>query len=1352
VSTVLEAPSATKRPKRKRRIVLQAAIAFALLGAVIAVGLYLTSDGFKNRMRLKVVSELEVMTGGRVELENFQWNLSRLEFDLSNITIHGLEGPNDVPYVHIDRLILRAKILSLPGREIALRYVRAEHPVIHIIAYADGTTNQPRPKVKSPSGESPVQSLFDLRMSHLEVHDGLILWNDRPIPMNFAAESVSTAMTHVPAGNFFDSKVRISKLNLNYRGSPELTSELEAELSLHPRSVDLKALHLSTRKSSLDARGGVADFNHPKVELTYHAVLDLAEAGQVARIRPLRAGSMDLEGRGSFVSAKDFSSTGKVQVKNASWVDNSTGISGVNAESDFLLDPKRLSLSRLVARVLGGTVSGDFQVLNWLSPQPARAPVQQGTAHLKIADLELGQAEKALVANSRLFARVQLASTITGKIDVRWSGAVTNAEAQMALDLNAPANPPASSLPLHGTVKATYLGSTERLDVQQLNVATRGTRLDAVGTMGAVSSSSAALRVNLNTTDLSELAPVLRALRENRPLPFDLIGRASFSGTVTGKLKEPALAGHLEAHDFDIQLPLSTLSLRSAGAAAPQSQRVHWDSLTTDLSYSSSSVKVKNGLLRRGPAQIAFNGSAGLNNGNFDQSSPIATQAKITNADVGEIQALLGMNYPVSGTLDAQASFRGSLNNLHGSGQVQVRGGEIYGQPYHRLQSNLLADGQQLRVTQLQLEGNGAAVTGRADYNLQTKVFAADLRGNNFILARFLKQKSRTTIAGTAQFVVSGSGTLEQPTLNANVVIQGAKLNQQSIGDVTLSAITQGTNLHLTGRSSLANSELALDGDVTLQQSFPGQMKVTFTGLDVNPLLAMLETAAPPLHSSITGTLVLAGAFQEPRRLNAIVEIPRLSATMENLMLHNDGPVRLSVRDQVATIEQFHVVGTDTDIAASGTVNLAGTQAMRVRANGRVNLKLLESFDPDLVSYGMTDFTLRAGGTIPRPDLTGRLNIQNAGISILDAPNGLSEINGVLLFEQNRLRIDKLTARSGGGNLNLAGSIGYNNGLYFDVTARGQDIRIRYPDGVSSQGNASLRFVGTTKDAVASGDIVITRFAMSPHFDLALYLARSNLPPATPSPNSVVDNVRLDLHVISVPELRVETSLAKLAGDVDLRVKGTLANPSVLGRVNIAEGDIFFNDTKYHLERGDVTFTNPVQIEPVLNVDASTRIKNYDITLGFHGNPNKRVSVTYRSDPPLPSADIINLLAFGQTRQETEMQREGSRTSTLDETSNAVLGQAFNTVVSSRVEKLFGLSKVKIDPTANPNNNPTAGLITIEEQISNQVTVTYSTNLNYSSQQVFSVEYNLNDKISFLAVRDANGVFSLDMRIRQRKR
>ena len=70
---------------------------------------------------------------------------------------------------------------------------------------------------------------------------------------------------------------------------------------------------------------------------------------------------------------------------------------------------------------------------------------------------------------------------------------------------------------------------------------------------------------------------------------------------------------------------------------------------------------------------------------------------------------------------------------------------------------------------------------------------------------------------------------------------------------------------------------------------------------------------------------------------------------------------------------------------------------------------------------------------------------------------------------------------------------------------------------------------------------------------------------------------------------------------MDLRIRGTAARPVARGRVNLLEGQIYFNATKYRLERGDITLTNPVRIEPTLDVELTARVRDYDITLGLHG-------------------------------------------------------------------------------------------------------------------------------------------------------
>src|SRR5262249_8462129 len=157
------------------------------------------------------------------------------------------------------------------------------------------------------------------------------------------------------------------------------------------------------------------------------------------------------------------------------------------------------------------------------------------------------------------------------------------------------------------------------------------------------------------------------------------------------------------------------------------------------------------------------------------------------------------------------------------------------------------------------------------------------------------------------------------------------------------------------------------------------------------------------------------------------------------------------------------------------------------------------------------------------------------------------------------------------------------------------------------------------------------------------------------------------------------------------------------------EGDVFFNGTKYHLERGDISFANPVRIEPVLNLEASARVRDVDIMLGFHGSVD-HLSTTYHSDPPLATSDIIALLAMGRTPEDVAL-TQPPHPNLPEPASNAILSQALNAQLSNRVQRLFGVSRIKIDPqVGGPETNPGAR-VTVEQQVSDKVTLTYITNL-----------------------------------------
>jgi len=345
--------------------------------------------------------------------------------------------------------------------------------------------------------------------------------------------------------------------------------------------------------------------------------------------------------------------------------------------------------------------------------------------------------------------------------------------------------------------------------------------------------------------------------------------------------------------------------------------------------------------------------------------------------------------------------------------------------------------------------------------------------------------------------------------------------------------------------------------------------------------------------------------------------------------------------------------------------------------------------------------------------------------------------------------VEKLTATTGGGQLNIGGSIRYLNGIYADLTAAGDVVRVRMY-GLSATADAKLKLQGSPQGALLSGNILLTRFGVGPDVDFAAFSSMGGVS-APPDPNSLANKIRLDVRLTSAPQLDFQNSYAKLAGSVDLTVRGTVAVPSILGRIEINDGSATFAGTKYQLQRGEIYFTNPVRIDPTIDLDATARVENYDITVGLHGTATN-LKPTYRSEPPLSESDVFALLALGRTQEEAQLYQEKQLQAGTDPTTSALLGGALNATVSNRVEKLFGVGSVKIDPAFVGTLGNSSARITVQQQLSRQITATFATNVNSSAQQLIQVQYDLSHTISIVVTRDESGVFSIVYKLRRRYR
>jgi translocation and assembly module TamB len=993
------------------------------------------------------------------------------------------------------------------------------------------------------------------------------------------------------------------------------------------------------------------------------------------------------------------------------------------------------------------------------------------------------------------FRRLGFDSLVNGPAAATWSNGnvLTVTVLTTNLALSPSQRTPAGEIPASGVIDATYTQRNGAVDLRRLELDLPSSDIIAHGDLGAYPMSSPSeLTVEAHSHDLSEFDAVLRSLGLNRngksgvaALPVALAGQADFHGSWTGSLIEPHLMGSLKATQVDVEMPSPGAAPGSAPGAA-QTRFVHLDSVDADGSYSPTQIAISRATLLHGNSKISASGTLDASLGTSPNPSPTATLAAslgagppgrahrhytaspqatydansvlhahidATNVDVADLQPFLTQTLPVTGIFTAHFSADGPLSEPAASGTLQADRGVIYGEPVTQLRIEAAMANHALKLTSFHATDAGGVLSASGSYDFNAKTFDLQAHGTGIDIARIgWVGQHNLDAAGKLSADITGSGSLDDPRLNASAHLESLTLGGQQFGALEISAHTANHNYIYTATTQLQGANLGLQGQTSMNAGYATHAQLEFSQFNVGALLRMARVDAFSAQSALAGTVSIDGPLADLKQIRGDARLQQLQVTVAGVPLQSDGPAHATLTGGIIHLDPLHVTGDNTDLHAHGSLSLEGSQQFDLAANGSINLKLAETLDPDLTASGVTNFTVEAHGPLQNPALRGNVDFQACSLSLEDLPNGLSQLSGTLEFNQNRLEVRSLTAMTGGGQLTVGGYLAYQHGIFADLNATGKAVHIRYPDGVSSLADATMQLQGTQNNLLLSGDVLITRFAVSPDLDLAALATQAGssvqaiAPPDAPS-----NHVRLDVRIVSSPQLNFQNAFAKLAGDVNLRLRGTLAAPSLLGAVSITEGSALIAGTRYELERGDITFTNPVRIEPTIDLSATAHVEDYDISLGLHGSPQK-LSVSYRSDPPLPEADVVSLLALGHTANQQRLYTQQQEQAISNPTTDALLGGALNATVSSRIQKLFGAGSVKVDPNYLGAFGNSTSRVTVEEQLGRAVTLTYATDVNTTSQQLLQAEVAINRHVSLVVARDESGVFSMVIKATRRYR
>jgi translocation and assembly module TamB len=1323
-----------------RKVKIPLYVAGGLAGAALALvlaGLIVVQTGwFREQVRQRIITEAENATGGRVEIGAFDFDWRTLTADVRDLVIHGTEASDEAPLFRAGQVKVGLKILSLPKKQIDIAALIVNQPQVNLIVYEDGRTNMPKPKAVR-TRKDPIQTVLDLAIKRFQLVDGAAQVAARRIPLNVAGENVRAQVFYDAGPPRYRGEVSLQQVNVAALGQAALPLDVNTSLVLSGNRIEIKSAHVGFKDSALDFSGELADFVSPRTALQYVARVQMKDVAPELRIAQVPGrGSITVSGDATAAGTETFTLNGKLEGSGLAFEKGNLRIRNIKVASNLALTPERLELAGLRIGALGGQFSGRAGIEGW-----KRFEVDGQIRGYSLEELMRLDRPRPLAWSGSISGPVSLAGVIRNKT-VR----DTTARARLTL------SPAPGGNPAEGLVNLTYSQAAASVDFGQSYIATRYSRAQFAGTLGR------RLEVAVNSTNLEDFDPAIAMFSSKpvQPLPVKLLSRgtARFQGIVSGTLDDPSIQGHAAAERFEVE-----------GHTIDQAE--------AEVVVSKSGVAVQKGIVAKNGMRAAGTLRAGFRNWKPEEQEPIAAEVTLRAASIPALLTEFGQKAPVTGgSVTADVKVEGTVGAPRASGSAEILKAVAWDQPLDSVRGQFQYTAGLLQVTSADVQAgegrvriSGAFEHPKDNWREGRLRFEAATRSVQLEQIHAV-QASQQAVQGRIEMQLAGEAALTpsgfRPGLaNGWIAVKDIAMNGERMGSLLLTASGKDKALVTKLEGDFAGSKLTGETEFALEGDFPVRGHAEFTPLSLAPLLKRFgngEGKKLPFESVVAGKLAFAGSSADRQTWKGTLELPlveirpeagTLNDAAKDLALRNAGPVLVDLTARDARVRQAQFRARDTELSVTGLVRFGVRSPLDLRFRGGVNMQLLELFDKRITSGGAMALDVSVRGSTARPDVYGRLDLQKASLSFEGLPNGIDNANGLIFLYRDRATIDSLTAESGGGKVAASGFVNFGELTSFHLEGQANEVRVRYPEGVSSSMNAKLTFTGTPQRSLLAGDVVVTRIGFNPRSDLGSMLARSVQPVRTTARGGTFEQgLHFDVHLVTSPQVRFETKLTRdVQADADLRLRGDMIRPVLLGRVLINQGDVLFFGNKYSISSGQILFVNAAKIEPIVNLDLETRARAVEISLHVSG-PADKLNVSYRSDPPLSFPEIVALLTTGrepavsaaasgpQTQVTQSWQQAGA---------SALLTQAIANPIAGRLQRFFGVSRLKIDPQiTGVTTNSAAARVTLEQQIASNLAFTYITDLSRAQAQTVRVELNFNKDWSAVALREENGLFGID--------
>jgi hypothetical protein len=1350
----------TQPRRRRRRIVVRIAAVFlaVIVGLLISV---LTVDlGPSLRARAERAGSNYIQRP--MHIGRLSARLTPGVFVVEDVVIEGLT-PQHRPFLTAKQITVKLPWWTAFTRKLTIESIEMTDWRMLVETFPNNVHNFPR-FTRPRQNRGP--SRFTTTLKSMTARRGEFVYDDHTTPWTTVARNLSVTLYRSFATNDYRGEASFSDGTIKIQTYEPFRADMRSRFRLEGSKVRFDRIDLASDGAQSIVDGVVDLARWPEQLYNVRSKIDFATQKNIF----FHNDSFRASGDGDFVGTFHMFPGGR-ELKGKF----SSPMAGVNAwrfpnlKGSVLWLRDRLEVTEATSDLYGGTARFDYRM----------APFGRGVPTIASWDVEYRNVDLARLTDFLETEGLRLSGRASGRNSLKWplgkwamkrgEGEVTvrppegigvmtraqqveTAEAIAAMPAEAgPFNPRASLgyLPVGGEI--TYRLDPEWISLEKSWAATPKTYVEFEGRTAFGERSR--IPFHVTSLDWQESDRVLAGIMtvfgsSTGAIPIG--GYGEFDGLMLNTFTKPRIEGVFNGNRM-------------------RAWDVVWGEGRADLVIENSYAFVKSAVIRSGSSEILADGQFSLGYPRRDHGEEINARVRITQRPLGDLRHAFELDdYPLEGLVSGDYHLYGNYETPFGYGRLIIEKGVAYGETFDLAQSSLRFEGAGVRLDALEITKGSGSATGAAWVGWDGN-YSFNVDGRRIAVESLATVKlPQAPPSGLLQFNANGTGTFESPRYDVKLRVDDLFAGDEGIGALTARLALRGDLLTADLEAASPRLSVSGSGRLALTPEMDAELSLRFADTSLDPYLRFVQPGLSPFATAVAdGTVRVVGELADIDHLLVDTRVERLDLKLFDYPLKNDGPIQLLLDKHTVDVTRLRLVGDGTQLELGGGVALhEGT--INLEAKGDANLGILQAFFRNLRSRGNAALSARITGPLSKPIFSGNARIADGRVRHMSLPHALEAINGTISFDPGGIRLDDVSARLGQGEVNFGGRIALNGFAIgeLSLTASGEQMRVRYPEGFNSVIDADLWLRGNAASPILGGVVTVRdavwtrRFELDPNlFELgggSTVAATTSTVPAFP--------LRFDIQVNApASALRLENNIAHVYSSAELRLQGTYEKPLLFGHAEINRGDIVFEGNRYVVTRGTIDFLNPAgRIEPLFDIEAETRVRvpaqTYRVTLGVNGTPN-RFAMSLSSDPPLPEIDIVALL-FGQTTNVQDAELRALRPGAETEAKQALIRAAgarliaspISTPVRRVVEETFGLDTAQVTPFFGTENDPLtpSARLTLGKRLSPRAFLTYSRALGTADRsQIIVLEYDQSERFGFVLTQIGESTFAIDLRFRR---